>query len=136
VVGGFGHTVFGGVMLTEVVFSHDSGHRSALAAAFTQLQSTPVMIFALLGLAGTVLGLLLLSIALFRSRVLPAWAPALIWAFLVLEFAGGGVSRYASYLAVVLLSVVFVALARALWPVVAPSQQAAATSAGQLAREM
>ena len=134
VVGGFGHTVFGGVMLSEVVLAHDSSHRSALAAAFTELQGTPVMIFALLGLLGTVVGLLLLSIALFRSRTLPVWVPSLIWAFLVLEFVGSGVSRYASYLAVVLLIAAFGALARALWPA-SEVYDAVPAGVGQLTRE-
>ena len=36
--------------------------------------------------------LLLLSIGLFRSRVVPRWIPALLWAFLVIEFVGTALS--------------------------------------------
>lgn len=116
VIGGFGHAVIGGVLLSEVVMASDATHRSALGAFDTILESSPVMVFSLLGLAGTVLGLLLLSIGLFRSRVVPVWTPVLVWVFLLLEFAGGAVSQYASYVAVVALTGAFVLLARVLWP--------------------
>jgi hypothetical protein len=116
VLGGFGHAVFGGISLTEIVMASDRAHRAVLGGLDRTLESSPVMIFALLGTAGTVLGLLLLSVGLFRSRVVPVSVPVLVWAFLVLEFAGSGVSRYASYVAAVLLVIAFVTLARVLWP--------------------
>ena len=114
VIGGFGHAVFGGVSMAELLMAADTSHGAALAGFDETLQSSPVMMFALAGLAGTVLGLLLLSIGLFRTRVVPVWVPVLLWAFLLLEFAGGGISSYASDLAAVLLLVACVALARTL----------------------
>lgn len=112
VLGCFGHSVFGGIMLAEVVMAHDTGHRAVFTGLVEDIESTPVMVFAVLGLAGTVLGLLLLAIGLFRSRVVPAWIPGLLVAFLVIEFAGSGISQYASYLSGILLLVASVALAR------------------------
>jgi hypothetical protein len=70
------------------------------------------MIFALLGLAGTVLGMLLLSIGLFRSQVVPRWMPVVVWLFIVVEFVGTGLSDNAAYLSAVLVVLAFGAIAR------------------------
>jgi hypothetical protein len=64
-----------------------------------------------LPLAGTVLGLLLLGIDLYRTRTGPTWVGPAIWAFLVIEFVGTAISRYASYPSVLLPGAAFVALA-------------------------
>ena len=61
------------------------------------------MLFASVGFVGSVLGQLLLSIALFRTRTGPVWVGPAIWAFLALEFFVSTVTPWASYLAVVLL---------------------------------
>jgi hypothetical protein len=98
-LGAFGHTVFGGLSMVYLLMSTDATHRPEYAALYARIESSPVMIFALLGLAGTVLGLLLLAVAMFRTGVVPRWVPALLVAFLVLEFAGSGVSAYASSVA-------------------------------------
>ena len=98
-VGAFGHTVFAGMSMTYLLMATDVDHRSELGALYARIESSPVMLMALLGLAGTVFGLLLMAIALFRTRVVPLWVPGLLVAFLVLEFAGSAVSSYASELA-------------------------------------
>jgi hypothetical protein len=64
-----------------------------------------------IGLAGTVLGLLLLSIGLFRAGVGPRWVGPALWAFLVVEFIGSAISPRASYLSGVLFLAAFGALA-------------------------
>lgn len=110
-VGTFGHTVFGGLSMGYLLMASDAAHRSTYAALYGRIEGSPVMLFALLGLAGTVLGLLLLTIALFRAREVARWVPALLAAFLVLEFVGSGVSAVASDLAGLCLLVAFVALA-------------------------
>ena len=114
VLGAFGHAVFGGVSMTYVVMAADHAHRSTYAALVTDVESTPIMIFALLGLVGTVLGLLLLSIGLFRGRVGPRWLGPVLWAFLVIEFVGSSLSHYASYVSRVLVAVALLAMARVL----------------------
>lgn len=110
-LGAFGHTVFGGISMVYVVMAGDSSRRSAYAALYARLETSPVMIFSLLGLAGTVLGLLLLAIALFRTGTVARWVPALLVAFLVLEFGGSGLSAYASDLAGACYVTAFTALA-------------------------
>lgn len=111
VVGCFGHVVFGGLSMAYLVMAHDEAHRAAYAELLTSIESSPVMLFAIAGLLGTVLGQLLLSVALFRTRTGPVWVGPAIWAFLVLEFAVSNVSAYAGYLAVLLLGAAFWALA-------------------------
>lgn len=111
VVGCFGHIVFGGLSMAYLVMAHDEVHRAAYAELLTSIEGSPVMVFAAAGLIGTVLGQLLVSIALFRTRTGPVWVGPAIWAFLVLEFAVSNVSAYAGYLGVLLLGASFWALA-------------------------
>lgn len=112
VVGAFGHTIFGGVSLVYLVMATDATHRGVYAGLFDDINSSPVMVFSLLGLVGFVLGLVLLSIGLFRGRVGPRWLGPALWAFVVVEFVGTSLSTYASYLSTTILLVVFVTLAR------------------------
>jgi hypothetical protein len=111
VLGCFGHTVFGGISMVYVTMARDESHRDVYAALMARLQDSPVMLFSAAGLLGTVVGLLLLGIGLFRSRTGPVWVGPAIWAFLVVEFVGTAVSSYASYLSVLLLAAAFFALA-------------------------
>lgn len=111
VLGCFGHTVFGGTSLVYVAMAHDEQHRGVYADLMTRIQSSPIMLFSVAGLVGTVVGLLLLGIGLFRTRTGPAWVGPAIWAFLVVEFVGSSISSYASYASVLLLAAAFFALA-------------------------
>ena len=113
VLGAFGHAVFGGIALVYVTMASDEANRAAYAGLMQQVEESPVMVFAAMGLLGTVLGLLLLGVALWRSRLVPRWIPAALWVMLVVEFAAGGLSDYAATVASVLYVIVAVALA--LW---------------------
>ena len=114
VLGAFGHAVFGGVMILEVTMAADPSRRAAYAALVDKLSASPVMLFSVLGLAGTVLGLLLLAAGLWRTRTAARWIPAALVAFLVVEFVGSAVSDAASYLSSVLLVAAFVGAAVAI----------------------
>ena len=114
VAGAFGHALFGGVSLTYLVMAREPAGQVAYARLVTDIESSPVMLVSVVGLAGTVLGMLLLSIGLFRTKVTPRWIGPALWAFLVVEFVGGALSAYASYVSSVLLVVAFVGLARTL----------------------
>jgi hypothetical protein len=63
-----------------------------------QFESSPVMLFAIVGFGGTVLMLVLLSTGLFRSAIVSRWVPVpvpvLVWSFLVLEFAGSNLTGF------------------------------------------
>jgi hypothetical protein len=110
VLGCFGHAVFGGISLVEVVMSRDESRRAAYTHLVDHLESTPVMLFAAIGMVGTVLGFLLVSIALFRTRTGPVWVGPALWAFLLVEFVGVNVSDVAGYVSGVLLLVAFYGL--------------------------
>ena len=111
VVGCFGHIVFGGLSMAYLVMAHDEAHRQVYAGLLTDIESSPVMVFAIAGLLGTVLGQLVLAIGLFRTRTGPVWVAPALWAFLVLEFFLSSVTPWASYLAVVLMGAALWALA-------------------------
>ncbi len=111
-LGAFGHALFGGVSLTYLLMASDTTNHPVYAKLVSDIESSPVMLTSVVGLAGTVLGLLLLSIALFRSGVGPRWVGPVLWAFLVVEFVGTSMSRYASFMSAVLLVLAFGALAR------------------------
>jgi thiol:disulfide interchange protein len=64
-----------------------------------------------MGLIGTVLGLLLLGVALFRSGVVPRWVPVALWVFLAAEFALSNLSTWASPAAGLVYLAAFTALA-------------------------
>lgn len=111
VLGCFGHTAFGGTSMIYLMMARDHSHRAIQTDLFDHIQSSPIMLFSLIGLAGTVLGLLLLGIGLFRSRAVPVWVGPAVWAFLLVEFVGTAFSSYASYLSVLLLGAAFFAIA-------------------------
>ena len=111
VVGGFGHAVYGGVGLAYLAMSSDDADRAALAEVVTRVESGPAVGFMAAGMLGTVLGLLLLGIALFRSRVVARWVPAALWAFLLVEFVLSNVTEWAAPLAATLYLGAFVGIA-------------------------
>jgi hypothetical protein len=111
-LGAFGHTVFGGLSLVWLAMANDgTAHRDVYAHLLDQLMNSPVMVFSLAGLAGTVLGVLLLSIGLFRGRIGPRWVGPALWAFLVVEFAGTSLSPSAAYLSILCFAAPLIALA-------------------------
>ena len=110
ILGCFGHAVWGGTSMMELVMARDASGRSTYAALLDTVEGSPVMVFAAVGLLSTVLGFLLLSIGLFRSRTGPVWVGPALWAFLLLEFVGGNFSDYAIYLSGLLLALAFFAL--------------------------
>ena len=75
------------------------------------MESGLAVIFMAAGLLGTVLGLVLLGIALFRSRVVPRWIPVALWLFIVTEFVLTSVSEWASPAAGLLYVAAFTGIA-------------------------
>ena len=122
VLGGFGHAVYGGVMLTQTVMAEDRSNLDVYAGLLERLEGEPTLLpFMVAGLLGTVLGVLLLSIAWWRSRTAPRWVAPTLWAFLVVEFVGVNLSEWATYLSVLLYLVALCAIATRL--VAAPVRQ-------------
>ncbi len=115
VLGAFGHTVFGGGSLLYVAMATDEAQHATYGPLIDDFESSPAMTFAAIGLVGTVLGLILLAVGLWRARVAPRWVPIALGAFIVVEFVGGSVSDWASQVASLIYLVSFTALAVAVW---------------------
>lgn len=112
VLGGFGHAVFSGTMLTQVLMAGNEANRSAYAQLAGDIQSFPLVLpFMAAGLLGTVLGIVLLGVAHVRSKRSPRWIGPALWAFVLLEFLGSAISEWSSYAAAVLYLAAFTALA-------------------------
>ena len=91
VLGAFGHAVH-----ADVLSGLDSG---------------PAVPFMAMGVLGTVLGLVLLGIAVWRAGLGPRWLGPVLVVFVVVEFAGAGLSVWAGYASAVLFLVGFLTLA-------------------------
>lgn len=115
VVGAFGHIVFGGISLAYLAAANDAANRSVHADLVTAIESGPAIPFMVMGLVGTVLGILLLAIGLWRARVTLRWVPLVLGAFLLAEFVGSAISDWSSQLAVALYLAAFTALAMIVW---------------------
>lgn len=110
IIGAFGHSVFGGLRLALFGMLTEAG-RTEYAAALDRTYDSPVMLFAALGLIGTVVGLLLLAIGLLKSRTVAPWIPTCLTGFLILEFVGTNLSSWASPGAVALYAAALFGLA-------------------------
>ncbi len=116
VLGAFGHAVFGGAMIVTVLMARDVADRTVMADLLETIELTGLLVpFMAAGLLGTVLGTLLLGVALWRSRVVPRWVPVVLWGFLAVEFVGSNLSDQATYLSSLCLLLAFGALAHRLW---------------------
>jgi hypothetical protein len=111
VVGGFGHAAYGGVNLVMLQMAKDPTNAAAHADVLRGVGSGPAVPFMAAGLLGTVLGLLLLGIAVWRADVGPRWLGPVLILFVVVEFAGAGISVWAGYASAVLFGVGFLTLA-------------------------
>ena len=96
VIGGFGHAAFGGTQLLQLSMAADTANHGVYAALLDGELPLPLTILMMCGTAGTVLGLLLLGVALLRAKVGPRWVPYAIWVWLVVEFVGSGITEWAT----------------------------------------
>lgn len=103
VLGGFGHAVHSGAEMARQTLASDPDGHAAIAGRL--LDSPALMPFMMIGLVGTVAGLVLLGIAHLRSRAAPRWTGPVLVAFVLVEFIGSNVSPWSTYLAGLLLLV-------------------------------
>lgn len=115
VIGAFGHSVYGGVAMVQLEMAADSAHHGIHADLLTDLESSPLVLFMAMGLLGTVLGLLLLAIGLWRSHSVAGWIPAALALFLVTEFVGSSITDWAAYASSSLYLAALTGLAVAGW---------------------
>lgn len=111
VLGGFGHATYGGVNLVMLQMARDTANTGVHADVLSGMESGPAVPFMAAGLLGTVLGLVLLGVAVWRAGVGPRWLGPVLVLFVVVEFAGSGISVWAGYASAALFGVGFLTLA-------------------------
>jgi hypothetical protein len=111
VLGGFGHAAYGGVNLVMLQMAKDPANAAVHADVLNGVGSGPAVLFMAAGLLGTVLGLVLLGIAVWRAGEGPQWLSPVLGLFVVVEFAGAGISVWAGYASALLFLVGFLTLA-------------------------
>ncbi|MDP8910965.1 MAG: hypothetical protein M3M94_02725 [Actinomycetota bacterium] len=109
-VGVCGHLVFSGTGLATIEVAERAGSAEAVALYEDVTNNAALVPFLAMGLLGTLAGLVLLALALWRSRVAPVWIAASIAAGVVLEFAGSSFVELLSLLGGLLVSAGFFAL--------------------------
>jgi hypothetical protein len=113
VLGAFGHAVYGGVNLVMLKMAEDATNRGAHAGVLSDVGSGPAIPFMAMGVLGTILGLVLLGIAVWRAGLGPRWLGPVLVLFVLVEFIGAGFSVWAGYASGLLFLVGFLALALA-----------------------
>jgi hypothetical protein len=109
-VGAIGYAVYGGSQLLIPAMAADQTNLELYAQLRTAAEPLTEP-FAALGMVGSVLGLLLLSIALFRAKLGPRWVPVTLWAFFAVEFVGTSLSPAAAPISASLLLIALLTLA-------------------------
>ena len=115
VIGAFGHAAYGGTQLLTLSMAADSANHDVYAGLLDGEMPLPLMILMMCGTLGTVLGLLLLGVALLRAKVGPRWVPYAIWLWLVVEFVGSGITEWATLASGLLYLGVLGTLAVTIW---------------------
>ena len=109
-VGAFGHSVYGGVSLVMLEMASDTANTEVHAGILESVESGPAVAFMAAGLIGTVVGLLLLSIGIWRAGLAPRWLAPALWVFLVVEFAGSALSEWSSLVSTLIYAAVMTTL--------------------------
>jgi hypothetical protein len=112
-LGAFGHAVFGGVNVVMLLMAQDLGALATHAAVLDRGEQGLGIPFMAAGLLGTVFGLILLGIAVWRGGFGPRWVGPAMIVWVLVEFIGSGLSEWASYASGVLYAVIFGTLALA-----------------------
>lgn len=115
VLGAFGHAVYGGVNVVMLAMAEDLAALDTHAAVLARGEEGIGIPFMAAGLLGTVLGFILLGVAVWRGGLGPRWVGPAMIVWVVLEFVGSNFSEWASYASGALYAVVFGALAIAVW---------------------
>lgn len=103
-LGAFTHMVPGSWSLTTLMMGADPSGYDTYGRLLAAQEGSPHLIpYLMISLLGLVLGVMLLGVAHFRSRLPMRWAGPTLWAWLVVEFVGSNFSPWATPLSGVLL---------------------------------
>lgn len=114
-LGSFGHAVYGGVQLIMLSMAQDPGSLDTHAATLERAESGAGLVFMALGLLGSVLGFVLLGVAVWRAGLGPKWLGPVLIVWVLVEFVGSSFTAWAGYASGLLFAVVFAVLAVAVW---------------------
>lgn len=112
-LGAFGHSVAAGMLLTKLALA--ATDPDAMVSAARASEGGIFAPYLLMGLVGTVIGLIMLAVALIRSRVTPLWVPIALLSWVLVEFVASGFVGWATYLSIVVGLIVYAGLALAVW---------------------
>ena len=104
-LGGFGHAAFAGISLVQA-----AGGEGAAAAVQTVIAG-PAGALAMVSVAGMILGVVVLAIALFRAKLGAGWIGVVLLGWIVVEFALSSLGLWAMLASAFLLFVGYGALA-------------------------
>lgn len=108
----FAHAVTGGVQVMLLHLAPRSDMHAVMGAAIGELfGSVQLVPYLMLGVAGLVLGMILLGVALLKARFGPRWLGAAPILFVVAEFGLSALSEWAFHVAGALFAVTFIGLA-------------------------
>jgi hypothetical protein len=115
VIGGFGHAVGGGAQLVQVAMASDTANHAIYVSLIDERAPLPLLILIMASTIGTVLGLILLGVAVLRAKIGPRWVPYALWVWPVVEFVGSNLTEWATLASALLYLGIFGMLAVAVW---------------------
>lgn len=110
-LGAFGHAVYGGVNVVMLLMAQDLGALDTHVGVLDRGEQGLAIPFMAAGLVGTVLGFILLGVAVWRGGLGQRWVGPAMLLWVPLEFVGSGLSEWAGYASGVLYAVIFATLA-------------------------
>lgn len=96
-LGGFGHAVHGGVSITMLGMAEDPNRYDVYGDLLAAGESGAMIPFLVAGLVGTVLGVILTGVAVWRAKLGPRWLGPVLVGFVLVEFGGSALSDWAFY---------------------------------------
>ncbi|KGN30091.1 hypothetical protein N802_09865 [Knoellia sinensis KCTC 19936] len=131
----FGHSVYGGARIVMLSMADDLTAVDTHVATLDRAESGIAIPFMAAGLLGTVLGTVMLGIAVWRAGFGPRWLGPAMVAWVVVEFVGSSLSVWAGYASGLMYLGVLGTLAVEVWRSPITRWQTAAEAEGEVEGE-